>query len=167
MALSVTNEASWTSPRHRREWQVSLARYAYPVLGALPVAAIDTPLVLKVIKPLWERIPETASRLRGRIENVLGWATVHHYRSGDNPARWNGLLEHALPAVVKGDHHAALPYAEVPAFLAKLRQQTSVSARCLELIILTGVRLDEARKATWDEVDFENRVWTIPRERMK
>src|SRR5262249_43655219 len=88
-------------------------------------------------------------------------------RSGDNPARWGGLLEHALPAVVKGEHHAALPYAEVPDFIAKLRQETSVHARCLELIILTGVRLDEARKATWDEVDFDNRVWTVPKERMK
>jgi integrase len=161
------NEASWSNAKHRFEWERSLAKYVFPVLGNLPVAAIDTPLVLKVVKPLWQRVPETASRVRGRIENVLGWATVHHYRSGDNPARWNGLLEHALPAVQKGDHHAALPYAEVPAFVAKLRQETGVPARCLELIILTGVRLDEAREATWDEVDLDNRVWTIPAARMK
>jgi integrase len=161
------NEASWSNAKHRLEWQRSLAKYAFPVLGNLPVAAIDTPLVLKVIKPLWQRVPETASRVRGRIENVLGWATVHHYRAGDNPARWNGVLEHALPAVQKGNHHAAMPYAEAPAFLAKLREQTSVPARCLELIILTGVRLDEAREATWAEVDFDNRLWTIPAARMK
>ena len=161
------NEASWTNYKHRLEWERSLARYAFPVLGNLPVAAIDTPLVLKIVKPLWQRVPETASRVRGRVENVLGWATVHHYRSGDNPARWQGLLEHALPTVVKGDHHAAMPYAEVPAFMAKLRQQTSVPAKCLELIILTGVRLDEAREATWDEIDLDNRVWTIPAARMK
>ena len=161
------NEASWSNAKHRREWETSLIKYAFPVLGSLPVAAIDTPLVLRVLKPIWGTIPESASRLRGRIENVLGWATVHHYRSGDNPARWTGLLEHALPAVQKGEHHAAMPYAEVPAFMAKLRQQTSVPARCLELIILTGVRLDEAREATWDEVDLDNRIWTIPRERMK
>jgi integrase len=161
------NEASWTNYKHRLEWERSLARYAFPVLGNLPVAAIDTPLVLKVVKPLWQRVPETASRVRGRIENVLGWATVHHYRSGDNPARWQGLLEHALPTVVKGDHHAAMPYAEVPAFMAKLRQQTSVPAKCLGLIILTGVRLDETREATWDEIDLDNRVWTIPAARMK
>jgi len=161
------NEASWTNAKHRLEWERSLARYVLPTLGNLPVAAIDTPLVLKVIKPLWERVPETASRVRGRIENVLGWATVHHYRGGDNPARWNGLLEHALPTVVKGEHHAAMAYAEVPAFMAKLREQSSVPARCLELIVLTGVRLDEAREATWDEIDFDNRVWMIPAARMK
>src|SRR5215813_11061284 len=161
------NEAEWTNPKHRREWATTLSRYAYPLLGELPVASIDTPLVLKALKPLWERAPETASRVRGRIENVLGWATVHHYRSGDNPARWQGLLEHALPGVVKGDHHAAMPYAEVPAFVAKLREQTSVPARWLELIVLTGVRLDEAREGTWDEVDFDNGVWTIPAARMK
>ena len=161
------NEASWTNAKHRLEWERSLARYVLPTLCNLPVAAIDTPLVLKVIKPLWERVPETASRVRGRIENVLGWATVHHYRGGDNPARWNGLLEHALPTVVKGEHHAAMAYAEVPAFMAKLREQSSVPARCLELIVLTGVRLDEAREATWDEIDFDNRVWMIPAARMK
>ena len=161
------NEASWTNAKHRLEWERSLARYVLPTLGNLPVAAIDTPLVLKVIKPLWERVPETASRVRGRIENVLGWAAVHHYRGGDNPARWNGLLEHALPTVVKGEHHAAMAYAEVPAFMAKLREQSSVPARCLELIVLTGVRLDEAREATWHEIDFDNRVWMIPAARMK
>jgi integrase len=146
-------------------------KYGYsPEAGANSgsrVADVLPPLVLRVIKPLWQRVPETASRVRGRIENVFGWALVHRYRSGDNPARWNGLLEHALPAVVKGEHHAAMPYAEVPAFVAKLRQEAGVPARCLELIILTGVRLDEAREATWAEVDFDNRVWTIPTARMK
>jgi integrase len=161
------NEASWTNHKHRLEWERSLARYTFPVLGNLPVAAIDTPLVLKVIKPLWERVPETASRVRGRIENVLGWATVHHYRSGDNPARWQGHLEHALPTVVKGAHHAAMRYAEVPAFMAKLRQDTSIPARCLEFIVLTAARLGEAQKATWDEIDLDNRLWTVPASRMK
>src|SRR5262249_90616 len=161
------NEASWTNAKHRLEWERSLAKYVLPTLGSLPVAAIDTPLVLKVIKPLWLRVPETASRVRGRIENVLGWATVHHYRSGDNPARWQGLLEHALPAVVKGDHHAAMPYAEVPAFIAKLRQQTGVPSKCLEFIVLTAARLGEAQKATWNEIDFDKRVWVIPGARMK
>jgi integrase len=161
------NEVSWTNAKHRREWETSLIKYAFPVLGSLPVAVVDTPLVLRVLKPIWRAIPETASRVRGRIENVLGWATVHHYRSGDNPARWNGLLEHALPAVVKGDHHAAMPYAEVPAFIARLRQQTSVRARCLEFVVFTAARLSEAREATWDEINFDSRLWTVPGARMK
>jgi integrase len=140
------------------------------VIGNLPVAAIDTPLVLKVVKPLWERVPETASRVRGRIENVLGWATVHHYRSGDNPARWSQHLEHALPTrseVAKVEHHAALPYVEVPTFMAKLRQKTSVSAACLQFIALTAARRSEATEATWDEIDLDARTWTIPGSRMK
>src|SRR5262249_53955238 len=118
--------------------------HAFPLClpGAwqLPVATIDTPLVLKALKPLWERAPETASRVRGRIENVLGWATVHHYRTGDNPARWRGLLEHALPArakVAKVKHYAALSYAEAGAFMAKVRRDPRGAARWLELIICT------------------------------
>ena len=119
------NEAEWTNPKHRQAWQTTLRKYVYPVLGSLPVTAIDTPLVLKVIKPLWERVPTTASRVLGRIQAVLGWATVHHYRSGDNPARWQGHLEHALPAiskVAKTEHHAALPYAQIGPFMARLRK---------------------------------------------
>jgi len=164
------NEAEWTNPKHRREWATTLSRYVYPVLGELPVATIDTPLVLKAVKPLWERAPETASRVRGRIENVLGWATVHHYRTGDNPARWRGLLEHALPArakVAKVKHHAALPFAQAGAFMAKVRRDTRVAARCLEFIMLTAARVSEANVATWNEIDFANRIWTVPGERMK
>jgi integrase len=161
------NESSWTSVKHRRQWETSLIKYAYPILGSLPVAVIDTPLVLRVLKPIWDAKRETASRLRGRIENVLGWATVHHYRSGDNPARWNGLLEHALPAVVKGDHHAALPYTQVASFMQALRKDTGIVARALEFITLTAVRLGEATGATWDEIDLEAKTWTIPASRMK
>jgi integrase len=161
------NDAAWRNAKHRREWVTSLVKYAYPILGSLPVASVDTPLVLRVIKPIWGTIPDTASRVRGRIENVLGWATVHHYRSGDNPARWQGLLEHALPTITKGEHLAAMPYAEVPAFMAKLRQQTTVSAKLLEFVVLTAARLGEALGATWDEIDFEARTWTIPAGRMK
>src|SRR5262249_43084921 len=117
-----------------------------------------------------ERAPETASRVRGRIENVLGWATVHHYRTGDNPARWRGLLEHALPArnkVAKVKHLAALPYAQAALFMAKVRQDTRVAARCLEFIALTAARVGEAVTATWNEINFADRVWTVPAERMK
>jgi integrase len=164
------NERKWSSVKHRDQWKKTLQDYVYPTLGNLLVASIDTPLVLKVIKPLWERVPETASRVRGRIEQVLGWATVHHYRSGDNPARWQGLLEHALPArndVAKVKHHAALPYTEAPAFMAKLREDSSVGARCLEFIALTAARLGEGNEVTWNEIDFEARAWTIPAKRMK
>jgi integrase len=161
------NAREWTNTKHAFEWRSTLGRYVFPTLGSLPVQAIDTPLVLKVVKPLWERVPTTAKRLLGRIENVLGWATVHHYRTGDNPAAWSGLIEHALPAVVKGEHHRALPYAEVPAFMAKLRQDSSVGSAALRFIVLTAVRMGEAIGATWGEVDLAARTWTVPARRMK
>jgi integrase len=164
------NAAKWSNAKHGQQWRNTLETYVYPVLGDLPVATIDTPLVLKVIKPLWQRAPVTASRVRGRIEQVLGWATVHHYRAGDNPARWQGHLQHALPAkseVADVEHHTALPYSEAPAFFAKLRQDSSVQARCLELLALTATRMAEATDATWDEIDFDNRIWTVPSARMK
>jgi integrase len=164
------NEKKWTHPKHRHDWERTLVRFVFPTLGNLPVASIDTPLVLKVIKPLWERVPETASRVRGRIEAVLGWATVHHYRAGDNPARWRQHLEHALPSrseIVKIEHHAALPYAQAVSFMAALRKDTSVAARALEFITLTAARLGEATGATWGEIDLGARTWTIPAERMK
>jgi integrase len=164
------NEKKWGNAKHAKQWQATLARYVYPKFGELPVASIDTPLILEVIKPLWKRIPDTASRVRNRIENVLGWATVHHYRTGDNPARWKGHLEHALPArseVAKSEHHAALSYKQVGAFADRLRQDGSIMARCLEFITLTAARLSEATHATWDEIDPEGGVWTIPASRMK
>jgi integrase len=164
------NERKWDNAKHRDEWKTTLEKYVYPILGNLPVAAIDTPLVLKVIKPLWERVPETASRVRGRIENILGWATVHHYRAGDNPARWRGHLKHALPArseIAKVEHHPALPYAQIGTFMANVRRQESVGARCLEFIALTVARSGEAINATWNEINMAARVWTIPAARMK
>jgi integrase len=164
------NEKEWTNAAHHQQWISTLSTYVYPVLGNLPVAAIDTPLVLKVIKPLWADKTATASRVRGRIDAILGWATVHHYRTGDNPARWQGLLEHALPAkakVAKTKHHAALPYAEVAAFMARLRQDTSAAAKCLELIVLTAARLSEATGAMWLEIDLAKRIWVVPANRMK
>src|SRR5262245_32843043 len=116
------NDSRWTSEKHRQQWRTSLEQYAYPVLGDLPVDAIDTVHVLAAIKPLWARAQETASRTRGRIEAILGWAGLHGYRTGDNPARWNQHLEHALPPASKnGNHHEALPYKSAPAFMAKLR----------------------------------------------
>jgi integrase len=127
-------------------------------------------LVLKAIKPIWEKVPVTAARLRGRLEAVLGWATVHHYRAGDNPAKWGGLLEHALPApgkVARVEHHSALPYVNIAEFMTKVRSDTSITARALEFIALTAARSGEAVGATWDEIDLANRVWIVPASRMK
>ena len=118
--------AAWTNPKHRFEWESSLFRHVYPTLATLPIAVIDTPLILRVLKPIWTTIPQTASRIRGRIERVIDWATAHHYRSGDNPARWDGRLEHALPAIAKirkVEHFAALPYPEIGGFMAALSRQ--------------------------------------------
>ena len=164
-----SHDASWTNARHRAQWRSTL-EHLYPILGALPVQAIDTPLVLRAIKPIWEKTPVTASRLRGRLEAVLGWATVHHYRTGDNPARWGGLLEHALPApgkVAKVEHHSALKYDAIAEFMARVRSETSVTARALEFIALTAARCGEAVNAAWDEVDLGKREWTVPASRMK
>jgi integrase len=161
---------TWRSAKHRAEWHSTLERFVYPTLGPLPVAAIDTPLVLKVLKPIWATIPETASRIRGRIEMVLDWATAHHYRTGDNPARWDGRLEHALPErkkVAAVEHHAALPFTEMAAFMARLRPRNDAAARCLEFIALTAARMGEALNAEWREIDLDNRTWTVPARRTK
>jgi integrase len=177
------HRASWKNAKHADQWKNTLATYASPVFGALPVQAVDTPLVLKVLEPLWSKKTETATRLRGRIENVLDWARVRQYRDGENPARWRGHLDHILPArtkVQKVKHHEAMPYADVAAFLKALRDRPGVTPKALEFIILTACRAGEAlaspgrtsdtktaTAATWDEIDFDNAVWTIPAERMK
>jgi integrase len=164
------HSAAWRNAKHVQQWRNTLSTYASPVLGALPVRDIDTGLVMRVLTPIWQAKPETASRLRGRIEAILGWAAVHGYRAGDSPARWKDHLQRLLPA--KGKlravrHYAALPYAELPAFLAELRQQASVAARCLEFLILTAARTSEVIKATTAEFDLAAKVWTIPAARMK
>jgi integrase len=164
------HEASWSNQKHREQWKSTLARYAYPIIGDLSVSAIDTALVIKVIEALWATKPETAARLRGRVESVLNWATVRGFRAGDNPARWRGHLDKLLPArgkVKPVKHHAALPYAEIPTFMADLRNRDGISARALELTILTAVRTGEVISARWSEFDVEAKVWTIPAERMK
>jgi len=161
------NRSKWRSVKHAAEWESTVRRFAFPTLGSLPVQAIDTPLVLRVIRPLWERVPVTAQRVRGRIEAVLGWCTVHHYRSGPNPAAWTNHLEHALPKRNGIEHHAALPYAAVPAFVNKLQQDTSVAAAALQFITLTACRLGEAVYATWSEIDFDNQAWVVPAHRTK
>jgi integrase len=165
-----SHRAGWRNPKHAAQWEYTLAAYAGPVLAALSIQAIDTGLVLKVLQPIWRAKPETASRLRGRIEAVLDWAKVSGLRQGENPARWRGHLDHLLPATSKVrrvKHHAALPHAELPDFIAKLRAQEGVAARALEYTILTAARTGDTIGAVWDEVNTSGKVWTVPGDRMK
>ena len=164
------HKAGWRNEKHAAQWEATLATYAEPVMGKLSVQAIDTGLVLKVLEPIWTAKPETASRLRGRIEAVLDWAKVRGYRGGENPARWRGHMDKLLPArakVRRVEHHAALPYAELPDFLTTLREQDGVAARALEFTILTAARTGETIGARWSEFDIAGRVWTIAGTRMK
>src|SRR5215831_1683903 len=169
-AYIAAHEAAWRNPKHRQQWKNTLSTYVSPVFGRLPVQAIDTGLVMKVVEPMWAKKPETASRVRGRIEAILDWAKVRGYRAGENPARWRGHLDHLLPAkskVRKVEHHAALPYVQAGAFMAVLRELPGINARALEFLVLTATRTGETLGAIWDEVDIEARLWTIPAERMK
>jgi integrase len=164
------HEAGWRNAKHRAQWRSTLETYAFPVLGELSVAAIDTALVMKTLEPIWQAKPETAGRLRGRIEAVLDWAAARNYRTGDNPARWRGHLDKLLPArrrLARVKHHAALPSRELPVFMNELRAQIGVSARALEFAILTAARTSEVIGATWGEIDRGAKVWTVPAERMK
>src|SRR5947209_10692139 len=134
-AYVVAHEAGWQNPKHRAQWRSTLASYVYPIMGSLPVAAIDTGHVLACLEPIWHAKPETAGRVRGRIEAVLDWARVRGYRDGENPARWRGHLKHTLasPAKLKRvKHHASLPWKELPAFMERLRAETGTAARALE-----------------------------------
>lgn len=160
----------WKNPKHRQQWENTLETYAGPVIGDLNVNEIDLPHILKVLEPIWKEKTETASRLRGRIESVLAWATVRKYRHGLNPARWKGHLDQLLAKpskVAKVEHHAALPFAEIGAFMVELRKQGGMGARALEFAILTATRSGEVRGATWAEIDMDGGVWTIPAGRMK
>jgi integrase len=166
MATIAAFQGQWDNPETRRQWLASLETYVFPVLGSLPVSAVDTALVVKAIEPLWSSKRTTANRLRARIESVLSWATVRGLREGDNPARWRGHLSHLLAgAAAKTAHHKAMPYAQVPSFMAKLRTRKGSSARALEFLILTAVRTSEAIGARWSEIDGD--IWTVPAARMK
>lgn len=159
---------SWRNPKHRAQWEMTLKVYAKP-LRDKPVNAITTADVRAVLDPIWQKIPETASRVRGRIENVLDAAKVQGFRSGENPAAWRGHLKLILPARQKltRGHHAAMAIDDLPAFMASLRARPAVAARCLEFAILTAARSGEALGAHWDEVDLAADVWIIPADRMK
>jgi integrase len=163
------HEAGWRNPKHRTQWRSTLATYAYPVCGDLSVAAIDTALVLKAVEPIWTEKPETAGRVRGRIESVLDWAKARGYRSGDNPARWRGHLDHLLPKrskVQRVEHYPAMAYADIPHFMADLRKRESTSARALEFLVLNAARTGAVIGATWDEIDTKEKVWTVPASRI-
>ena len=165
-----SHRAGWRNPKHAAQWEATLATYAEPVMGGLSVQAIDTALVLKVLEPIWTTKPETAGRVRGRIESILDWAKVRGYRAGENPARWRGHLDKLLPArskVRRVEHHAALPYAELPGFLVSLREQEGIAARALEFAILTAARTGEVIGARWSEIDLLEKTWTVPAARMK
>jgi integrase len=164
------NRVGWRNAKHRQQWENTLASYVYPTFGELPVSAIDTGLVVQVLDPIWAEKPETASRVRGRIEAVLDAATVRGFRQGPNPAMWKGNLAHILPArakVRKVEHHAALPLDDMPEFLAALRGRAGMSARALEFTILTAARTGEALGARWGEIDMAAKVWTVAADRMK
>lgn len=164
------HQAGWRNPKHRQQWGNTLATYVYPTLGDLPVSAIDTGLVMQVLDPIWTEKPETAGRVRGRIEAVLDAATVRGFRQGPNPAQWKGNLAHILPPqgkVRKVEHHAALPFDEMPAFLVEVRKRPGMAARALEFAALTATRTGEVLGARWSEIDLVAKVWTVPGDRMK
>ena len=165
-----TKAPEFRNAKHAADWINSINRYAVPIIGQLPVADVELPHIIKILEPIWRSKTETATRVRQRIESVLAWATVSGYRSGDNPARWKGNLEHALakPSKVrKRTHFAALPWYQVGSFMVDLREREGMSARALEFLILTAARSGEARLATWEEIDLDAKLWTVPAERMK
>lgn len=161
---------SWKNAKHREQWENTLKTYVSPVFGSLPVQAVDVGLVMKALEPIWTAKPETAARIRGRIESVLNWAKARGYRSGENPAQWKGHLDNLLPArsrISSVKHHAALPYDETPQFMKKLREQIGVSAQALAFLILTAARTGEIIGARWEEIDLTAKMWTVPAVRMK
>lgn len=165
-----SHRAGWKNAKHADQWQNTLSSYVFPHFGKLPVAEVDVGLVMKALRPIWTEKPETATRVRGRIEAILDWATAHGYRTGDNPARWKGHLDKLLPKrqkVAKVKHHAALPYSEMAGFMRGLRAMEGVSPKALEFAILTATRTGETLGALWSEIDMENALWVIPGARMK
>lgn len=163
-------QIAWKNAKHRAQWASTLATYASPIIGALPIEEVALPHIIQVLEPIWTTKPETAKRVQGRIERVLSWATVRGYRSGENPARWRGHLDQALPrtgTIRKVKHHAALPIDAVPEFFLRLREREGMGARAVEFVVLTAARSGEVRGARWNEIDLDNRIWSVPADRMK
>lgn len=164
------HSAGWSNAKHAWQWKRTLEMFVYPVIGDLPVSLVDTALVLKCVEPIWSQKPETASRVRQRIEAILDWAKAREFRTGENPARWRGHLDKLLPSrskVAKVKHHPALPYLKVAAFMKALCTCEGVAAKALEFTIITGTRTGESLGAKWNEINKRERVWVIPAERMK
>jgi hypothetical protein len=162
--------AGWKNPKHRQQWANTLRTYASPVFGSLPVEAITTEHVVEALRPIWLEKTETASRLRQRIERVLSWAAVQKFRQSENPARWRGHLDHLLPPPAKirrVTRHSAMDYRDAPDFMARLRERDDITSKALAFTVLTACRTNEVLGATWDEIDWEARIWTIPGERMR
>jgi integrase len=162
------HNAGWRNPKHAQQWKNTLATYASPAFGKVPIYLIDVSLVMKAIEPIWKTKPETANRVRGRVEAILDWAAVRKFRKAENPARWRGNLDKLLPArakIAKVQHHPALPYSELPAFVAALAKREGAAPKALEFIILTACRVGEAVSAKRGEV--KGGIWTVPANRMK
>lgn len=165
-----THKSAWKNEKHIKQWKSILETYAFPIIGETNVKLIDLNMVLKILEPIWNNKTETAKRLRGRIENILDWAKVKKFREGDNPARWKGNLDQLLaaPSKIKNEiHFPCLPYNKLPEFISKLRLVNGISARALEFAILHASRSGEVRGATWDEINFDDKLWVIPSTRMK
>lgn len=161
---------SWSNPKHAQQWENTLKTYAYPVIGNLPVADVEAKHVVEILEPIWSAKSETASRVRMRIEAVLNSAKLMGWREGENPAVYKGGLEAVFPPISKVKkvrHHPAMPFSEAPQFLKNLREKRNMGALALDFCILTAARSGEVRHATWDEVDLEGGMWTVPAERMK
>ncbi|WP_428487221.1 tyrosine-type recombinase/integrase [Rhodopila sp.] len=164
------NKAAWRNEKHAWQWGATLAAHVYPVIGDVAVSAVNTGHVTRILTPIWNTKAETAARVRGRIETVLDFAKVHGWRAGENPARWKGHLDNVLPArakVSKVEHHAALPWTEIGAFMAELEKLEGVAGLALRFAILTAARTGEVIGATWAEIDLKAAVWTVPGARMK
>ena len=161
---------TWKNPKHRAQWASTLDSYAHPVVGDLPIAAVAVGDVMRVLDPIWKATPETASRLRGRIESIIDYAAARGWRTGDNPARWKGHLSNLLAAPGKlaaVEHHAAMEWGDCPAFMVRLAGEEGTAALALRFTILTAARTSEVTGATWGEVDLQAKVWTVPGARMK
>ena len=161
---------SWKNAKHRAQWPSTFETYVYPTMGTVLVGEVTQAHVMAVLLPIWKTKTQTATRLRGRIEQVLAWATAAGFRQGENCARWTGLLDQLLPApgkVSKPRHHPAVRVDDMPAFIKALRQHDGLSPKALEFAVLTAARSGEVRGATWAEIDLEAAVWTVPKERMK